>query len=293
MNTTRLLQGLGSLLLFISFFGCTDHRIPSVTPGATRLRVKTITQEGSNGTSKVSAFKYDAQGRLSLIIGYQTPDSSTASLENTIFQYDAQNRLTQAQHSQIRPGSYTETYTFTYNGAGQVSGLRNMPSTFGVGIQYNSANQPSTYTKGINVGGLLSSGSGSFTFTGNNVTASSDLFTVTRLGEPSSAPKYGWSANTTFTYDDKINPFYGVFIIPAPGVFLPSAGVGSFGPFYTYYGGIDNKLNFSQNNVASATDGGVVTLYSYTYNAADLPTKRVTARGNSVVETLYFEYENY
>lgn len=241
----------------------------------------------------MSAFKYDAKGRLSLIVGYQTPDSSIAPIENTVFQYNDQNRLTQVQHAQVRRGSASETYTLTYNGEGQVVGVQNMPSTVSVTIQYNAANQPSTYTKGLNVSGLTANGNGSFTFTGNNVTASTDLFVVSRLGEPSSAPKYGWSANTTFAYDTKLNPFYGVFIIPAPGVFLPAAGVGSFGPFYTYYGGIDNQLNFSQNNVASAINGGVVTLYSYTYNAANLPTKRVTASGNSVLETLYFDYENY
>ncbi|WP_332367812.1 hypothetical protein [Spirosoma telluris] len=220
MKTTSLLRCIGCLLIIAGFFGCTDHRIPAVTPGASRLRVKTISQDGPNGSSKVSAFKYDAQGRLSLIIGYQLPDSSTTPVENTVFQYDGQNRLTQAQHSIVRRGSGSETYTLTYNGAGQVSGVRNSPSTFGIGIQYNSANQPSTYTKGINVGGLVASGGGSFTFTGNNVTSSSDLFTVTRLGEPPSAPKYGWSANTTFTYDDKVNPFYGVFVIPRRACFF-------------------------------------------------------------------------
>ncbi|QDK80131.1 hypothetical protein EXU85_16575 [Spirosoma sp. KCTC 42546] len=291
MNTTRLRQGLSILLLIIGFWGCTDHRIPVVTPGASRLRVKTITQEGPNGTSKISAFNYDSQGRLSLIIGYQAPDSSTTPVENTVFQYDGQNRLTQALHSEVRRGSRSETYTLAYNAAGQLSGIGNSPSTFGVGLQYNTPNQI-TYNKGINVGGLQSSGGGSFTFTGNNLTSSTDVFSIIRLGGPN-IPVYNRSISTTYAFDEKINPFYGAFVIPAPGVFLPPAGVGSFGPFYTYYGGIDNQFNFSQNNVASAITGGGVTLYSYLYNAANLPTKRVTATGNSVVETLYFEYENY
>lgn len=293
MNITRLLHYFACLFLFVGFWGCTDHRIPLVTPGASRLRVKTITQEGPNGTSKISAFKYDAQGRLNLIIGYQAPDSSTTPVENTVFQYDGQNRLTQALHSEVRRGSRSETYNLSYNGDGQLSQLLNSPSTFYIFPHYNSANKVSGYNKGINVGGLQSSGVGSFTFTGNNLTSAFEVFSVIRLGGPSSPPAYSRLISTNYAFDDKLNPFYGTFVIPAPGVFLPSAGSASFGPFYTYFGGIDNLLNLSQNNVASAISGGVVTLYSYTYNAANLPTKRVTATGNSVVETLYFEYENY
>ncbi|QMW05277.1 hypothetical protein [Spirosoma foliorum] len=294
MNTTRLLQSFCVLLLLVGFFGCKDHLNPAIAPGDSRIRIKTITQDGGSNTSKVSAFKYDAQGRLSLIIGYQALDSSTTSVENTVFQYDSQSRLTQAQHSVVRRGSTTETYMFSYNSAGQLSGLLNSPSTYTIGLQYNTANQVSTYTKAIAVGGLVSSGGGSFTFTGSNLTSSSEKFTVRRIGEPSTFPPvYGRSVNTTYTFDDKINPFYGVFVIPAPGVFLPFAGSGVLGPFYTYYGGIDNSLNMSQNNVTSAVAGSTTTFYSYTYNVNNLPIRRITTTGGNVVETLTFEYESY
>ncbi|GAB2553831.1 hypothetical protein [Spirosoma areae] len=295
MKTSHLRQWLISLLLIATALSCIDHRVPVVSPGIepSRLRVKTITQETPNNPTRVSAFKYDGQNRLSLIIGFQTPDSSAAPVENTVYQYDAQNRLTQVNRRIVRRGSYSETYEYAYNGAGQVSRLNHLPSTYTIEPQYTADNRVSGYRKSLGVSGLQYSGSGTFTFPGNNLTLTNEGFSVFRSGGPS-IPFTGGSASTTFTFDDKINPFYGVFLIPAPGVFSPLTFSGQFGPYYTYYGGINNFFNLSQNNVLSAVlSGGATTVYGYTYNAANLPTKRVKAVDNSVVETLYYEYETY
>ncbi|GAB3511967.1 hypothetical protein GCM10027341_52140 [Spirosoma knui] len=262
----------------------------TVPPGSTsqRLRVKTITQENPNAPTRVSAFRYDGQGRLSLIVGYQLPDSSVAPVENTVYEYDGQNRLTKAQRTLVRRGTYSESYTFEYNAAGQVSFLGHMPSTFSIRPSYSAANQVSFYNKSIGVSGLTSSGGGALTFTGNNVTFATEEFRVGRGGGPN-VPVFVRTTNTTYTYDDKINPFYGTFIIPAPGAFAPSPVSGSFGPYYTYYGGIDNLLNLSQNNVLS--DG--TRTYTYTYNSSNLPTSRITQVSGNTVETLRFDYETY
>ena len=297
MNTTRLFSGLIVLLLISELLSCTDHRIPAVTPGINRLRVKSITQQLTpvSSVSTVSAFSYDNQNRLSSILAYQVPDSASAPVENTVYQYDAQNRLTQAQHSVVRRGSNLETYTFVYNSAGQLSNFGNSPSTFSISLQYDAANRVSSYSKGISVAGLQSSGGGALTFTGNNLTASSETFSIIRSGGPS-IPVFSRATSSTYTFDDKLNPFYGIYIIPAPGVFLPGAGVGSFGPFYTLYGGIDNSFNLSQNNVLSVVTSGTstaTTTCAYTYNAANLPTTRLTTSGGSVTEILRFEYEPY
>lgn len=298
MKITHLYQWLFSLLFFAAFSGCTDHRVPAVTPGsgANKLRVKTITQETPNNPTKVSAFKYDGQNRLSLIIAYQLPDSSVAPVENSVYTYDSQNRLTQLQRDIVRRGSGSETYTFSYNGAGQVSGLRHLPSTFSIGLAYTPDNRASGYSKSLNVGGLDYSGGGTFTFTGNNLTLATNRVRIIRQGGPP-IPVVDASTSTNFTFDDKVNPFYGVFLIPAPGVFGPSAGSGVTNPIYTYYGGIDNPLNLSQNNVLSAVSvtgsTATTTTYAYTYSSANLPTSRTTTTGGAVVETLRFEYENY
>ena len=287
-----LFKSLFCGLALVGLLSCQDHRIPDPTPGAGRLRVKTITQELPDNKAVISAFQYDGQGRLSTILAYQTPDSSVAPVEKTVYQYDSQNRLTQVNRDFIRRGSYTERYTLNYNSAGQLAGIGQSPSQFGVGLQYGSDNRLSGFSKGFSTGGLTYNQNGTFTFTGNNLTYSTIHTRFIRLGEP--RPLVDATANTTYAFDTKINPFYGVFIIPAPGVFGPNPIFGNIEPYYTYYGGIDNFLNASQNNVLSAvTEGGTTTLYSYTYNAANLPTKRVTATGSSVTETLYIEYEAY
>ena len=296
MITTRFGTGFLGLLLVWAVIGCTDHRFPTVTPGANRLRVKLITQQvtGTVSMSTASAFSYDGQGRLSSILAYRIPDSVMAPVEITVYQYNPQNQLTQVQHSAVRRGSNSETYTLTYNAAGQLSQLASS-STFSISPQYNAAQQLTGYSKAINVSGLLSSGGGSLTFTGNNLTASSEVFSIFRSGgSPTAPPAYSRSTNTSYTFDDKLNPFYGTYIIPAPGVFLPFAGTTSFfGPFYTFYGGIDNFFNVSRNNVLAAVSSSETILYSYTYNTANLPTSRTTTTSNGVTEILLYEYEAY
>jgi hypothetical protein len=296
MNTTRLLHCFAYLFLFVGFWGCTDHRIPVVTPGASRLRVKTITQEGPNGTWKISAFKYDAQGRLSLIIGYQAPDSSTTPVENTVFQYDGQNRLTQARREVVRRSGSSpnpfELYTYGYNGDGLASGVGFSSSSMGAvtrwnaSLLYNGGNRPVGGSDFFDIPGVSISSNSSYVYTGNNITS------VTRTQRFVRDIPIISTGTTTYAFDTNVNPFYGVFVIPKPTLlaFPPSASLND----NTYFGGLSFLTTLSQNNVLSITDaGGGVTLYSYTYNAANLPTKRVTAAGNSVLETLYFEYENY
>lgn len=296
MTTTRLYVTFISLLMIAQLLSCKDHLF-IVTPGADRLRVKTITQQvtGRVSANTVNAFSYDEQGRLSSLMAYQTPDSTVAPVENTTYQYDTQNRLIRVLHSQVQRGSSFETYTLTYNAAGQLSELANAPSTFSVSLQYNSANQVSGYSKSIGVSGLRSTGGGALSFTGNNLTSASEIFNVYRTGGSSlDPPVYSRSIRMTYTFDDKLNPFYGVFIIPAPGVFLPYAGFGTFGPFYMLYGGIDNTLNLSQNNVLSAVNSdGTTTVYNYTYNTANLPTSRTTIINSAITEVLRFDYESY
>ncbi|RYC69689.1 hypothetical protein [Spirosoma sordidisoli] len=302
MKTHELLSYLVLPLLVGWLAACNDHVNPSTLPGSApgRLRVKTITRESPNNPTSVSAFQYDGQGRLVLIVGYFLPDSSAAPVENTVYQYNAQNQLTQVQRTTVRRGSGSETYTLNYNGAGQVSGLVHQPSTFSLGLSYLPNGQPSGYSKGISVGGLSFNGGGGFTFTGFNLTQTTENYNVIRLGGPS-IPVASRSSSTNYAYDDKINPFYGVFIIPAPGLFGPSPVSGSFGPYYTLYGGVDNQLNLSQNNptrkqenvTSSSFVGDIQTTYTYTYNPSYQPISRVSTVSSAITETLTYTYELY
>ena len=309
---------MSRLLIYLTFLligglsSCTDHRIPAVTPGSTttRLRVKTITQDLPNNIAKVSAFKYDAQNRLSSILAYQTPDSTVSDIQYSTYQYDGQNRLTGLRREAVRyprgsGSNRVEEYVYTYNGAGQLAGI-NYINGFSLTFAYNGSNQlMSSYR--VSYSGLSLLGRDFFTFTGRNLTS---LRSNINLPTRGSGPEGTSITETTYMHDEKANPFYGVFVIPDPlsGFINLQFGPGSV---QTYFGGIGNALTLSQNNVLTEVSNNnstfagtsqsntVSSTYQYQYNAASLPTVRTktttsTSPGSTTtVETLRFEYESY
>ncbi|MCK8493768.1 hypothetical protein M0L20_18015 [Spirosoma sp. RP8] len=306
MITHRLLTCFIGVSIALGLTTCSDHHIPDVTPGSTasRLRVKTLTLELPNNVAKVSSFRYDGQGRLSSIFTYQTPDSTVSELETSLYQYDAQNRLTQLRRQAIlyprgNPFNPTEQYTFTYNSAGQLSGLAYL-NGFTLGFTYNSANQLIRSGRQFSISGLSITGSNSFSYTGNN---------LTRLTDNRTLPLRGPSGNTEsvsdYTHDDKVNPFYGLYVIPAP---YPSGFVNmanSPNLVATYFGGLENVLNLSKNNVvrqvtnttttigSQVSTGTATVAYQYEYNTANLPSVRRMSVDNVMTQTLRFDYESY
>lgn len=290
MKIAGLHSGIVYLLFVLVFAGCGDHRIPSITPGSgvNRLRVKKITQDMPNNTAKVSVFQYDAQGRLGSIMAYQTPDSTASPVENNVYQYDAQNRLTQLNRTVAGKGFDYEVYKYAYNASGQVSGLgftsSNPIYVWSITPVYDADNRLVGSSKSFSVPGVSTRESGTYTYTGNNLTFAS--LTGNAVQKGAQLPQQ--TVKITYTYDTGINPFYGIFVIPAPFDYAsPPSGV--FIGSYTYYGGISNLLNLSQNNLVS--DG--TSVYAYTYNAANLPTSRITTSNGNVTETLHFAYEAY
>lgn len=296
-----------TFLLIGGLSACSDHRVPAVAPGSTttRLRVKTLTLDLPDNKAKVSLFRYDAQGRLSSILTYQTPDSTVSEIEYSNYQYDGQNRLTELRreavlHPRGSGPNLVERYLYTYNAAGRVSEVDNV-NGFSVRLSYGADNRLVSASRGFRTGGLIISGSDSFTFTGNNLTAYQTGFTIAGHGGPAFS---GGGSSSTFTHDDKINPFYGVYVIPAP---FPNGFINlTFSPRLaeTYFGGTDNVLNLSENNVLNrvfaVSSGASSVTNQYQYNAANLPTVRVrtTTITNSfgttvTVETLRFGYESY
>ncbi|GAB2538147.1 hypothetical protein [Spirosoma aerophilum] len=279
-------------LLLVGLFQCTDHRVPEVTPGVNKLRIKSITQDQPNNTAKVSAFQYDTQGRLSTILAFETPDSTAAQVERSVYQYDAQNRLIELKRDIIRRasqfGTNTELYTYSYNAAGQVAQIRYTNNNGNGGVwlvnpEYDATNRLTGAKKSFDTGGLTTHETDSYTFTGD------DLTTATMTGT-ANVKQTVLTGNRTdnFTYDNQVNPFYGVYVIPTPSVFafIPTSALISY---YTYYGGISNLLTLSKNNVLS--DGN--STFAYTYNSDNLPTSRTTTRGGTVTETLHFAYETF
>ncbi len=307
-------------LMVSGLWACFDHRIPSITPGSptTRLRVKTLTLDQPNNQAKVSSFTYDAQGRLSSILTYQTPDSTASVIEYSNYQYDGQNRLTGLRREVVlhpwgSGPNPAEQYSYSYNAAGQVSGISYLTGGNGgsLALVYNSDNQlvRGTGAFPIPLTAFTFQESFLFTFTGKNLTNFTKENNVFTRGGPALMV----TTAKTFTHDDKMNPFYGVYVIPAPYVDRFINTVSAPGSPYTYFGGVDNVLNLSQNNVltevstSSSSNSGtptgppftVSTTYQYEYNAADLPTVRIKTSpfpdpNNSLtVETLRFGYESY
>jgi YD repeat-containing protein len=290
-----------TLLIAVSVSGCLDHKIPSISPGLTtpRLRVKKLTIDMANNQSNVSTFQYDNQGRLSSIVSYQTPDSSVADVLRGFYSYDDQNRLTQFRR--VSKAGLSEGYIYSYNASGQVSQISHSG-----GLTWN---YKYTETNQLTTAGLFFShprfsirGALTFTFTGNNLTQTTGRTGISYQGMPDGmSTDFPGVTGATYTHDDKLNPFYGVFVIPSPftgftNVLLSPSTPGAL------FGGIDNVLTLSQNNVLTETPvfGSLGTItYQYEYNAANLPTVRIKTtttpppNAGVTVETLRFEYESY
>lgn len=292
------------VLILIGLAACTDHLTLPGTPGSTvdRLRVKSLTLALPNNQSSVSLLRYDAQNRLSSILIYQTPDSTVAPVEYSTYQYDSQNRLTQFRREIVlRPtGSspnLVEQYDYRYNAAGQVEGVSH-PSGYSATFRYNG-NQLVSSVENFSIPVNISyNESNQFTFSGGNLTTTNSTTRIVLRG-----PLLETTSTLTSTYDNKRNPFFGIYIIPAPyaqGFFNPNNANFSQP---TYYGGFGNQLNLSMNNRltsnvsttsnTSGTPTNTSTSYQYTYNTADLPITRQTTVNGAVTETLRFEYEPY
>lgn len=296
MNMTYYFRGLIYLFVVVAFLSCGDHLMPNVSPGSPtdRLRIKTLTQEIADPVGRVSlvqyisTFGYDGQGRLSTITNTQNPSSPGAPVEVSTLTYNAQNQVTQLQRT---VSGITETYSYTYVNS-QMTRLyytNNSESrddnVWELTFQYNPDYKVKSSHKTFATGGFFYSADSDYFFTGNNLTS------VTTTTHYSKGPQ-GGTFTTTFTHDNKTNPFYNVAVIPAPsataGVSTPYNGILDF---YTYYGGVDNVLHLSQNNVLSSVAGSTTT-YAYTYNG-NLPVTRITTKPHEPQETLTYAYESY
>ena len=298
MKMIHVLRGFLYVLVAFQFTGCGDHLFPNVSPGSVpdRLRIKTVTQELADVAGRsslvqyISTFGYDSEGRLNTITTTQNPSNPDAPVETGAFTYNAQNQVTQFQREITPAGEpkITETYSYTYVNS-QMARLYYTNNKDGRGdnvwdltFQYNLDHKVKSSHKTFATGGVSYEEDSEYFFTGNNLTS------VTTTTEVSPGPG-GGTFTTNFTHDSKTNPFYNIAVIPAPyataGVSTPFNGILDF---YTYYGGVDNVLHLSQNNVLSS---GSIT-YAYTY-VGDLPATRITTKPFGPQETLTYVYESY
>ncbi|GAB4018103.1 hypothetical protein GCM10028773_16710 [Spirosoma koreense] len=264
-----------------------------------------------NDQVKVSAFQYDLQGRLGSIVAYLIPDSSQGPVERNTYQYDAQNRLVLHQRTITRPSFYrgtTEQHKITYNANGQVEAIKyyNDSDSPGTPIltytalpQFTAQNKLQNYQKQLSPTFLTGSGVvrrddltlSNIVFTGDNLTAFHRQRTTNDIGSFISTV----DSDDSFTYDDQLNPFYGLYFIPEPlGYIIDIRQQLPTNQIY-YYGGLDNWLNLSRNNILTYTTSNApsVTTYQYNYNAAHLPISRTISTSNTILERITYQYESY
>ena len=290
MFSHPVLLKLISLLLITTLFACDDHRFPGLSPS--RVRLKTLTEQ-SGSLQLVSEFQYDQKGRLS---GIKTQKSDSARSEQSTYTYDNQNRLSQIQRviqiilpvlPQEPPIMKTDTYTFSYSGAGQIAEIRYVNNA-AVGLLFVC--KPLYDAAGQIIGNQVDSYNGyqsvqfasQFSYANSNLTTAQVTFSSS-----------GQTSGYAFTYDSNVNPFYGI-IMPIATLNLDPVTIAPISVFVypPKNDGIANLLSLSRNNILS--DG--YNEYVYTYTSSGLPITR-TARSpfpdHFVRGTLYFEYESF
>ena len=281
-------------ILFIStVLSCTDHLLPDPLPN--RQRIKSLTQvlPETDGATFVSSFAYNPQNQLEFIYSSPIPASIPGKRAITRYSYDSNKNISQVYRS-FDDGVNEETYQYTTGSFGQVSQLDyngggsdiyNMFFNFN-GQQLNTSSRRFKFSSVSYIQDIV------YHFTGLNL-SSADYTTTVMRNVPATS-----SGTLAFTYDDKMNPFFGMPVIPAPNG-PPRPTSGNFN-YYTFSGGLDNLIYLNRNNVLSETSSSPSEkTYEYTYNSDGLPLTRITKRKNTqqnqtvVEETLAFEYETY
>ncbi|GAB4049976.1 hypothetical protein [Spirosoma litoris] len=242
-----------------SLFSCTDHRLGG-TLSPVKLRLKTI-QSGA----AITTYAYDSQNRLATIT------KSDGSL-NALSYDDAGKQYTYFSEYPKASDQTTGLITlYPYNLSGTSFSATQYPivnsatffpvknATFSYGFDTNK--HLTGFYKSDGADNASARGGASYTFVGENISTSSPFFGRT------TSPAY------SYQYDDKINPFFGLFD-PA----------------------IDPVQRFSRNNVVKAdypSNTAMSMTYEYEYNQQNLPTKRTTKQAGTITEVTTYTYESY
>lgn len=207
-----------------------------------------------------------------------------------------ENQMPKYQYQIVVPASYTlvappaEEHQFDYNTDGQLTEIRYKasngvplcPNQTIVGLSeldcsgrfsyvlrpiYDAAKKVIGSQKAYSWQSTSATYVSDYSYTGDLVTS---VRTLTTINGTTSGPQ-----TYALSYDTKINPFYGVYVVPG------------------YFGGIANWFlnlsTLSPNNITRVE--GVS--YQYEYNSANLPTMRYTIIEDKVIQTLRLAYESY
>lgn len=253
-----MLASLRFLLVLImmagSFFACTDHQLRPVSP--LKVRLKTTDNVNFGGFPFKTEYNYDASNRVA---------SFTTSIGSKgVFQYDNQNRYNRFFYfPKVSDEQNGETTWFTYNSDNTSLVAASYVLTNGVRAPVRFQDATYAFDNNNRLLSKFPTSSNiiyqfeSYKYTGDNITKVRS--TYVRLTD-----------STTYEYDNKPNPYYGLI---APD--------------------ISEVRRFSRNNVTKIINDynkAVIAEYTYEYNAQGLPTKLKEKNGSGEV---IYTYESY
>lgn len=292
------LLSLSFLVFIISVvLSCTDHFQPDPLPN--RQRIKSLTQilpgnlPGADGATFVSDFTYDSENKLEFVKSYPVPASIPGKRATTHYSYDANKSLTEV-HRIFNDGLGQEYYIYNIGSFGQITQFNydgGGDEKYRMVFNYNGQQLESS-SKRFAFSSVSFQQDIIYHFGGKNLGSSDNTTILTRNVSAI------LTSTSTYYYDDKINPFFGMPFIPAPNE-APKPTMGNFN-YYTFSGGLDNVFYLNRNNVLSNLSSPQFEInYQYTYNSDGLPLTRNTIRKNTsqvlplVEEVLIYQYETY
>jgi hypothetical protein len=210
-NSAMKIYALLSCLIFpvalSTLVSCEDHR-EGVEPTRFRLKksVATSAYRANTKDTSTTVYNYDAKGYLNEQSNVSTNTfGNTRIVTNTRFTYDAQNRLAQIEEKYIAGSTTVNRIDYTYDSAGNVL-VEIKSSAFGPNRDQSGNFEVTGKTEFTYDGSQLPAtvatmyGKSSFSYANGNIYQS--VFTSS---DPKQSP-----ITTTYQYDNKPNPFYGV-----------------------------------------------------------------------------------
>ena len=252
MKSRSALKWLISLCLTLSLAACNDHRL---VPSGQRFRLTSVSSGNSQEKRTVNYTYTDGNKLQSSASRFES--RGAISFTTTQFNYDSQGRLITTEAMSSLSGS-SQRVTVGYDAAGNLTSART--ESFSPGNPVRITEETFTYGSGKYPTVVTSvnenfTATYTYTYTNENITQTSRTST-----SPSSPPS---TTVELFTYDDKINPYYGL------------VGIG-YGP-----------STFSKNNVISAGSS-----YSYDSNGllTQISTPGTPAMGGPSTTTYSYEF---
>ncbi len=220
-----LITWISICALSLLFTACQDHRIPSMdTP---RFRISKMTVQGGNQENSTTTYTYNIKGQLARIYKAYTQRAKGSNLDshyNSLLTYNDQGQLVsfEQQPDYSAPGTVNPSrYTYEYDDKRNVVAIKytlySSPSVINtnasqtIRVVYASNSRfPSRITFFNDVFG--EEYTYEYTYAGGNVVAIKKSSAQTTLSD--------FNYTRTYQFDNKPNPFYGLYSgIPEPDLF--------------------------------------------------------------------------